>query len=158
MGTCVSLWLSIWCSVHVVREQLWEPVLSLDHVVSRDWNQVIRLGNKHLYLQSHLAGPGYFGLLISLAGSNYSRTWGIDVINSVVLHCVLTVRQAGSHLSRRLSSLEHGRESGRSQRCLLSILSGEGWKLSSRAVYMKQMLWERVWGDVTDAHGVNLLL
>lgn len=37
----------------------------------------------------------------------------MDVINSVVLHRVLTVRQAGSHLSRRLSSLEHGRESGR---------------------------------------------
>lgn len=37
-------------------QRVWEWVLSLYHVVSRDGTQAVRLGGKHLYWLSHLPG------------------------------------------------------------------------------------------------------
>lgn len=50
MGVCVSTCLKD-------REDLWELVLSFYHVDPQDQTQVISLGGKLLYFQSHVVGP-----------------------------------------------------------------------------------------------------
>lgn len=50
---CTCVWVPI-CHVTDMglRGQLWESVISFNHVDSEDWTRFVRLGNKHLYLLS----------------------------------------------------------------------------------------------------------
>lgn len=87
--------------------------------------------------------------LCGVAGSNHSIMWGIYIITSVVLHCVITVCQARLPLSGKLSSLEHGhrvrRASCHSEVTGVLLESPGSWSLST-------------WGcgdDTTGYHWVN---
>lgn len=61
LSGCVWVCTYMHVSWHTYRERsgnnLWKSVFSLHHMNAKDWNQVIRLGGKHPYLLSNLAGP-----------------------------------------------------------------------------------------------------
>lgn len=61
MCTCVHAIVSVCRS----EDNLWQSVLSLHHIDSGDWKQVVRLGGEHLYQLSHLKGCIEFLILVN---------------------------------------------------------------------------------------------